>query len=220
MIRKHIAKFVIFSILACLVSCVVDEGHAKKREIEAMLRKEGEYEYNLVGKRLLRPIDDALLKRLLEHPEENDQHDYVLHSWLTRIAAESDRKYLWILDQEKRRYSGDPERKWIANTLLAYDYNVNGNQQAFETLLAKIRKDAQKDEWAVWGLLQALSAIDEWNRCKDAFVMANPITDGAGGDEIYGFWLTRRYFFPDNKEFPDDFVVFLRELEELQHRKR
>lgn len=217
---KSIVKLLLFSFLACLVSCAVDEGHAKKREIEAMLRKKDSYAYNLVGERLLRPIDDALLKRLLEHPEENDQHDYVLHSWLTRIAAESDRKYLWILEQEKRRYSGDPERKWIANILLAYDYNVNGNQQAFETLLAQIRKEAHKDEWAVWELFQALSAINEWNRCKDVFVIANPITDGAGGDEMYAFWLKRRYFFPDNKDFPDDFQVFLRELEELQNRKR
>ena len=191
-----------------------------------MLRKKGDYEYNLVGKRLLRPIDDALLKRLLEHPEENDQHDYVLHSWLTRIAAESDRKYLWILEQEKRRYNGDPERKWIANKLLAYDYNVNGNQQAFETLLAQIRKEAQaKDSlcagnWLAVESLQALSAINEWRSCRDALGSTPLSADGAGGDALYGFWLTRRYFFPDNKEFPDDFEVFLRELEELQHRKR
>ena len=135
---KSIVKLLLLSFLACLVSCAVDEGHAKKREIEAMLRKKDSYAYNLVGERLLRPIDDALLKRLLEHPEENDQHDYVLHSWLLRIAAESDRKYLWILEQEKRRYSGDPERKWIANILLAYDYNVNGNQQAAAEYLADL----------------------------------------------------------------------------------
>ena len=213
---KHIVKFLIISILACLVSCVVDEGQAKKREIEAMLRKKDSYAYNLVGERLLRPIDEALLNRLLEHPEENDQHDYVLHSWLTRIAAESDRKYLWILDQEKRRYSGDPERKWIANILLAYDYNVNGNQQAFETLLAQIRKEAQsKNEgcnWKILELIHPLSAINEWDLCKATLISAPIETDGEGGDQVYGFWLQRRYFFPDNKEFPDSFDDFLRTI--------
>jgi hypothetical protein len=213
---KCIVKLLLLSFLACLVSCAVDEGHAKKREIEAMLRKEGEYEYNLVGKRLLRPIDDALLKRLLEHPEENDQHDYVLHSWLLRIAAESDRKYLWILEQEKRRYSGDPERNWIANILLAYDYNVNGNQQAFEKLLAQIRTEAQsKNEdwnWKILELIHPLSAINEWDLCKATLISAPIETDGAGGDEVYAFWLQRRYFFPDNKEFPDSFDDFLRTI--------
>ena len=66
------------------------EGNPSRQEIEAMLGKKGSYEYNLVGKRLLRPIDEALLKRLLEDPEGNLKEDYILSTWLLRIAAEGD----------------------------------------------------------------------------------------------------------------------------------
>jgi hypothetical protein len=40
--------------------------------------------------------------------------------------------------------------------------------------------------------------------------------DGAGGDERYGFWLKRRYFFPDSKDFPNNYQAFCRDLAQLQ----
>jgi hypothetical protein len=212
---KTIVKLLILSALVFQVSCVANESK-NKMEIEAMLREKGSYEYNLVGKRLLRPIDEALLKRLVAHPDETGDHDFALSTWLLRIAAEGDRKYLWLLDSKELRKGGDPGREEIFDILLAYDYNVNGNQKALEVLLDRLRK-AMKEERS-WGVphLFALAAVNEWDLCRQALGSHGLSADGSGGDERYGFWLTRRYFFPDDKKFPDKHETFCRDLAQLQ----
>lgn len=187
-----------------------------KMGIEAMLRKEGSYEYNLVGKRLLRPIDDALLKRLVAHPEETGEHDFALSAWLLRIAAEADRRYLWLLDSEELRKGGNPGREEIIDILLAFDYNVNGNKKALETLLERVRKSIKENQSWCFARTSALAAVNEWDLCRKALGSGRMSADGAGGDERYGLWLQRRYFFPDNKEFPDNHQTFCRDLEQLQ----
>lgn len=200
-------------ILAALVSGMASsaEGNPSKQDIEAMLGKKGSYEYNLVGKRLLRPIDEALLKRLMEDPEGNEKEDYILSTWLLRITAEGDRKYLWLLDRKGPQKEGEPD-----DILLAYDYNVNGNKKALETLLDRLRKAmAEKRSWSMEHLY-ALAAINEWDLCKQALGSQVLSADGAGGDERYGLWLTRRYFFPDNPAFPANYADFCKEMEQLQ----
>jgi len=200
-------------VLAALVagSVFAGEKNPTKQELEAMLGKKGSYEYNLVGRRLLRPVDETLLKRLVEKPEESGEHDYVLSSWLLRIAAEGDRDHLWLLDSKELKKDGE-----AADLLLAYDCNVNGNQKSFDTLLERLRK-AMKEQ-RTWSIphLYALAAVNEWDRCRQALGSHRLSADGAGGDERYGFWLTRRYLFPDNKTFPDNYETFCRDLEQLQ----
>jgi hypothetical protein len=214
-VMKTIVKLLVLSALGFQVSCAVNESK-NSMEIGAKLREKGSYEYNLVGKRLLRPIDEELLKRLVAQPEETGDHDSILSTWLLRIAAEGDRKYLWLLDSKELRKGGDAGREEVADILLAYDYNVNGNQKALEVLLNRLRK-AMKEKQS-WGVphLYALAAVNEWDRCRQALGSQWLSADGAGGDERYGFWLTRRYFFPDNKSFPDDYQRFCRDLEQLQ----
>lgn len=202
-----------FGILTAFVAGSVfgGEENPTKQELEAMLGKKGSYEYNLVGKRLLRPIDEALLKRLVVNPEESGEHDYILSSWLLRIAADGDRKYLWLLDCKELHKNGEP-----GDLLLAYDYKVNGNQKSLETLLGRLGK-AMKEQQS-WNVphLYALAAINEWDRCRQALGSQGLSADGAGGDERYGFWLKRRYLFPDNKNFPDNYETFCRDLQQLQ----
>lgn len=207
---KTIVNLSILAALALVVAPGAEEN-AAKQEIKGMFSKEGSYEYNLVGRRLLHPIDEALLKRLVSHPEETSEHDYVLSSWLVRIAAEGDRKYLWLLDSKELRKGGE-----TADLLLAYDYNVNGNRKALDTLLKRLRKVMK--EQRTWGVphLFALAAVNEWGLCRQALGSHGLSADGAGGDERYGFWLKRRYFFPNNKKFPDDYEAFCRDLEQLQ----
>lgn len=209
---KTTVKLLIVSALLLQVPVVAEESKTKM-EIEAMLGKKDSYEYRLVGKRLLRPIDDALLKRLVEHPEETGEHDYALSTWLLRIAAEGDRKYLWLLDSKELQKGGDRAKEEIIDILLAYDYNVNGNKKALDTLLDRVRK--AMDQGDGWGATFALGAVNEWNLCKQALGGFGG-GDGAGGDERYGFWLTRRYFFRDNKEFPTDYRTFCRDQRQPQ----
>jgi hypothetical protein len=206
--------FILFlvSTFAFQGTCGADETPTKQ-EFERMLSKKGSYEYLLVGRRLLRPIDDALLKRLAANPDESSEHDYVLSSWLLRIAANSNQQYLWLLKSKELRKEGGYD-----DILLAYDYNVNGDNKAFETLLERVRKSIEEAKEPSWGSAQyhALAAIDEWDLCRKALGSRYMSADGAGDDERHGFWLTRRYFFPDNKDFPKDYLAFCRDLEQLQ----
>ena len=202
----HLLSAAVFTSLAAAA-----EGDPAKQDLAALLGKKGSYEYNLVGKRLLRPIDDALLKRLAAQPEETGEHDYILSAWLLRIAAEGDLKYLWLLDSKALRNGGEAE-----DILLAYDYNVNGNKEALRTLLDRLQKAMKENpSWDV-PHLYALAAINEWDLCKQALASQALSADGAGGDERYGFWLNRRYFFPDNPAFPADHAEFCKEMAQLQ----
>jgi hypothetical protein len=209
---KTIIKFLVFSALLLQVPAIAEESNAKM-EIEAMLRNVDSYEYRLVGARLLRPIDDALLKQLVVNPEETSEHDFALSAWLLRIAAEGNRKYLWLLDSKELKKGGDRGKEEIIDILLAYDYNVNGNKKTLDRLLDRVRK--RRDQGEGWDSAFALGAVNEWNLCKQTLAGLSG-GDGAGGDERYGFWLTRRYFFPDNKEFPNNYQTFCRDQRQPQ----
>lgn len=216
-IIKSITQLLVLSALVFQVSCTVNLG-GDSRGIEARLKEKGSYEYNLVGRRMLRPIDEELLKRLVAHPEETVDHDFILSTWLLRIAAEGDLKYRWLPDSKELRKGGGPGREEISDILLAYDHNVNGNQKALEVLLNRLRKSMKdKRSWSV-PPLHALAAVNEWDRCRRALGSHRLSADGAAGDERYGFWLRRRNFFPNQKSFPDNYQRFCRDLEQLQAR--
>lgn len=205
----------VLSAIVLQVPCGAEEG-GKPVDVVAMMSVEKSYEHNLVGKRLLRPIDDELLKRLMAQPEESENHDNILSTWLLRIAAEADRKYLWLLEDEAIQAGGSPAKDEIRDILLIYDYNVNGRQKSLETVLERLREAMKEEEsWSVQHLY-ALSAVNEWNLCRQALGSHPLLCDGSGGDERYGFWIKRRFFFPDNEQFPDDYEAFCRDLEELQ----
>ena len=137
---NNIAKLVILTSLVAS-SLFGGENSITKQGIEAMLSKKGSYEYNLAGRRILRPIDDALLRRLVANPDETREHDFILSTWLLRIAAEGDKNYLYLLDSDELRKGGNPAREEILDILFAYDYNVNGNKKALEALLERVRNE-------------------------------------------------------------------------------
>ncbi len=116
-----------------------------------------------------------------------------------------------MLDRKGAQKEGEPD-----DILLAYDYNVNGNKKALETLLDRLREAMEEKRGWSMEHLYALAAINEWDLCKQALGSQVLSADGAGGDERYGFWLTRRYFFPANPAFPDSYADFCKEMEQLQ----
>ena len=200
---KALLSSLLIPILAC-VPAFAGEGKPTIEQIEANLRKKGEYEYNLVGRRLLRPIDEVLFKRLAEHPEENADHDYPLSSWIQRAGLEGGKKYLWLLEAEALRE--DPA---FRADILAFEYNVTDKAEVLDKLLELVRKEVgDAGGWDNSDVL-ALSAVNEWKKTKELLVSLDLSADGAGGDAIYAFWLERRHFFPDNREFPKDYRTFL-----------
>lgn len=206
---KNIVRAFTLWAVAAAIAVGADQPETKANPVEALLRKEGSYEYNLVGKRLLRSFDAELLTHLAKHPEENEKFDYQLVDIILRAAVEKNAKFQYLLKNEKLR-------KDYEAALLAYDYNLTGNHQALETLLARFRKEAKERRSWELAILGSLSAVNEWKLIKDALGSVALSADGAGGDGRYAFWLRRRYFFPDNKSFPADYQTFCKEIDELQ----
>ena len=164
---------------------------------------EDSYENNLVGE-LLIPFDPAELKRLAEDPGENARP---MAELVLRAAAEGDRSFRYLLDE-----SMPEDEPGLTLALDAYDYAVNGNQEALDRILAVHVEDFKQgragDSNAVW----VLAYVNEWDQVKEAF-NANPLSgDGSGGDAHYAFWLKRRFLYPDNPRFPKDLADFRKEI--------
>ena len=73
--KTNIKSVIFTSFLSATV--FAGEANPTKQEIEERLRTKDSYEYNLMGTRLLRPIDDGLLKLLAAQPEKSRDHDYI-----------------------------------------------------------------------------------------------------------------------------------------------
>ena len=78
----------------------------------------------------------------------------------------------------------------------AYDYAVNGSQEALNHILEIHARQAPGSDL---DSLVTLSYVDEWERTIEAYHshFANG-TDGAGGDAKYAFLLKREYLFPQS----------------------
>lgn len=180
-------------------------------DIETSLTTQGSYEFNIVGRRLMRPIDPQLMRHLARHPEEIPENDYILGSWILRAAVERDESFQDLLENEGLRADINSKA-----ALLAYDYRVNGNEEALDALLDHVRREMNARRSWMLPYLYGLGGVDEWERTKQVLGSVPLSADGAGGCERYAFWLTRRHFFPDHPTFPADYSEFCRELEELQ----
>ena len=156
------------------------------------------------------PFNPDELVELAKHPK-NDS-DGRLGRLILRAAAEKDARFRYLLEQEN--LSEDPELELV---LSAYDYAVNGKQKALEKILVRHRRLAGNwDSDTVW----VLSYVDEWNLTEKALGSRILSADGAGGDSRYAFWLKRRYFYPNNPQFPDNYDKFCREISDLHHKAR
>lgn len=181
------------------------------------LKVVGSYEYNFAGKRLTRSIDPVLLKRLSEHPEEDSEFDNILSVWILKAGVEKREEFKYLLEIEALR-----KIPRIQFALLAYDYNINGNQKSLAKLLESLQVEVVNKEgwgagsWAGLPSFNGLEGVNEWKLTKQILGSVKLSTDGSAGDERYGFWLTRRYFFPNDKEFPANYDNFCKEMDKLQ----
>ncbi len=178
-------------------------------QVLAKMREKGSYESNLVGD-LLKPFDQQALVQMAAHPDTDTGGQLV--RLILRAGAEKNAKFQYLLGQKELRKA--PE---IDLAILAYDYSVNGNQEALESILSRHANEASPKSWDS-GTVMVLAYVDEWNLSKKALESHVLSGDGAGEDSQYAFWLTRRYLFPSNKQFPDDYNKFTTEIREQQKR--
>lgn len=166
--------------------------------------KEGTYE-NGLARGVVEPYDDRSLALMAEKPIKDTR---VFSDLVFRAAAEKDPKFKYLLERKELRE--DPR---VSVALDAYDYNVNGNRAALESILSsQVNNKPGWNSKEVW----ALSAIDEWDLTKKALESSVMSGDGSGGSARYAFWLKRRILFPDNQEFPKDYQRFWEDLYEQQ----
>lgn len=136
---------------------------------------------------LRKPLDRERLTHLAAHPREDR---FALKILICRAAAEKDNRFLFLLDQEELR--NDP---WIDIALSAYDYSVNHNDEALESILSAHAKEAPGSDSDT---VLVLSAIDEWERSIPAILKHfEKGTDGAGGIAESSFWGTRKQLYPE-----------------------
>lgn len=188
-----------------LVSCGPTPADLKKEHRIPEIWENETYEANLLGD-VQKPYNPDSLLELAKYPERDSGGNLGDH--ILRAAAEKDTRFRYLLEQENLRE--DPDLELV---LSAYDYAVNGKQKSLEKILARHRKLAGSwDSDTVW----VLGYIDEWNLTKKALGSRVLSADGAGGDARYAFWLRRRYFYPNNPQFPHDYEKFCREIREQQ----
>jgi hypothetical protein len=195
-------------ISSCTFVAVDDIKPNKARDqVIAKMREKGSYESNLVGD-LLKPFDQQALVQMAADPEADTGGQFV--DLILRAAAEKDAKFQYLLG--KKGFRKDPT---VDLALLAYDYSVNGNQKALESILSRHINEAAPRIWDS-NTVMVLAYVNEWDLVKKALESHVLSADGSGGDARYAFWLTRIYLFPSNKQFPDNYGKFSTEIEEQQ----
>lgn len=193
---------------SCIFVAAEDSKPDKARDqVIAKMKERGSYESNLVGD-LLKPFDQQSLVQLAAHPETDTGGQLV--RLILRAGAEKDAKFQYLLGQKELRQDAE-----VDLALLAYDYSVNGNKKALESILARHISESNPRSWDS-GTVMVLAYVDEWNLSKKALESHVLSGDGAGGDARYLFWLRRTYLFPSNKQFPDDYENFTTEMREQQ----
>lgn len=199
-------------VFSCAFVAADDVKSDKARDqVLAKMRERGSYESNLAGD-LLKPFDQEALVQMAANPEMDTEGELV--RLILRAGAGKDAKFQYLLGQKKLRKS--PE---VDLALLAYDYSVNGNQKALETILSRHVNEADPRTWDS-GTVMVLGYVDEWDLTRNALESHVLSGDGAGGDSQYLFWLTRIYLFPSSKQFPDDYKKFTTEIREQQERAK
>lgn len=154
-------------------------------------------------------FDPKALRNLLA---QADPEDHELANMILGAAAERNPACQDLLQRSDLRQK-DPV---LDLALSAYDYMVNGNAAALEHILDAHRSAGEEngswDSNAIW----VLGYVDEWPRTEAALKSYLLMGDGTGGDARYAFWLKRRYLFPLNQDFPQDYERFWKDLARAQ----
>ena len=158
---------------------------------------ENEYEFSP-----LPPFNQEELERIARSPHKDlGRMAYLIH----RAAAEKDTRFRYLLDQPELRDAEALDRAPAMDlALAAYDYSVNGNEEALDHILEiHARESPGSDSDSV----VTLGYLDEWDRTIEAYhAHFAQGTDGAGGDAKRGFWEKRK------RLFPHEYLKFQREL--------
>ncbi len=131
------------------------------------------------------PFDPKELRRLAEHPSDDDSRLMVL---ILRAGIEKDKSFQDLLEKPKLR-----EARNVALALSAYDYMLNRSEAALDYILAQL---ATEEIGADSDVIVVLQTLDEWDRSIRAFRKHFIHTDGTGGDCMQGFKTTRAYLYP------------------------
>lgn len=177
------------------------------------IQTDGTYENNLM-KRFLKPLDADLLHELAKDPMEDESEFMGL---VLQAAASHDTRFLYLLDNE--RLVKNPASQWHL-AICAYDHVMTGNKDALLHLLDRYAKMAEKEGGRPGDSneLMVLGVVDEWDLTRKMFLGHDFSWDLSVRSALYAFWLTRRYLYPQNKDFPDDYQAFEREM--LNERER
>jgi len=158
---------------------------------------ENEYEFSP-----LPPFNQEELERIARSPHKDlGRMAYLIH----RAAAEKDTRFRYLLDQPELRDAEALDRAPAMDlALAAYDYSVNGNEEALDHILEiHARESPGSDSDSV----VTLGYLDEWDRTIEAYhAHFAQGADGAGGDAKRGFWEKRK------RLFPHEYLKFQREL--------
>lgn len=130
----------------------------------------------------LEPFDQQELIDLAAEPKKNPRR---LTELIFRAGAEKDVLFRDLVGRKDLR-----EDLAMSLAVDAYDYSVNGNLQALETILELHAREGAGDSNTLW----ALSFLDEWDRTLAA-VKSQPAGDS---DAKYVFWRTRAQLYPEN----------------------
>lgn len=180
-----------------------ERKHAKSDARVDQIRVQGTYENSLAGE-LFKPLDAAELTRLSEDP---DRDIYRFTDLILQAAAEKDSSFRQLVDRKDLRAESR-----VDLAISAYDYMINGNPAALESILGKFDKLAAEGRNGDSDELMVLAYVDEWDATRETLLSHGVGGDGAGGDAVYAFWLKRRFLFPNNPVFPKDYEAFKTEI--------
>jgi hypothetical protein len=169
------------------------------------LWEEGTLE-NFFVRQLMAPFDAAELRRLAKAKDQED-HGETMARLVVRAAAEKHPGFQDLLTRPELR-----KNPMLDMALCAYDYAVNGNREALERAAGTYEGDF--DGPAAW----ALAYVDEWDVTKQ--MLETQPMGGEMGDHRHIFWVTRRYLFPQSRDFPDDYDRFASELSRAQEKHK
>jgi hypothetical protein len=135
------------------------------------------------------PLDAEKLWELAESVREQGS-GYLIRDLLGRATAEKDARFAELLEWEDLR-----ERTGARLILKAYDYAINGNEEALDEILAE--HEAQPKGGDV-NTVVVLAYLDEWERTVPAIVdFYSEGADGAAGSCRRHFYSTRETYFPE-----------------------
>jgi hypothetical protein len=132
------------------------------------------------------PLDPAEVNKFVDYPPNRRHH---LTTLIYRATVRKDTRFRYLLENDDLR--NDPQ---CANALLAYDYSVNGNEQALGNLLDAHRAEHPGSDCES---VVVLALLNEWDLSISALHehFTNRF-EGSGLGGYKNFWVIRKALYP------------------------